>query len=86
MVDGRDHCLFALQGFPDVLLRQLQHAPATNFIELKPQQALRQWGCVRQALQDRVHEACIAQVLEPSTLYQRMLSSLQFPARQNFSF
>ena len=37
MVDGRDHCLFTLQGFPDVLLRQLQHAPATNFIELKPQ-------------------------------------------------
>ena len=56
----------------DVVLCVMQHAPGAR-PELEVQEALSQGGRVGEALEDRIHEASVAQVLKTSTLQKQFI-------------
>ena len=73
MQHGRNDGAAVLQRPHDVLLRHAQRVKVAARAQLPgSQQNLRQRGRVRQALQHAVHEAGVAQVLQPRTLHVDM--------------
>ena len=77
MQHGRDDGAAVLQRLHDVLLRGAQGVKVGAAAERpRVQQDLRQRRRVRQALQHAVHEAGVAQILQPGALRSRPANQL----------